>query len=334
MLINKKAYKFKKKLGDKIFISKKIIYQISAINILFLILIFIEILKFNRFDNYSFIGADEKIKNNTKGTIPFKKCFIPLDNENLKIIHIIITRFMLEFGDNFKYIKNMNKEYIQNGFSVMNKYLIPSLNSQLCKDFIWVLMIGEKLNITFVKSNLNSNILFQYEILNENVFKNYTEIITRESDVFISTRIDYDDRIYYDAVNDVRKQININRPVFLYGYNSGVYYFVSSGKYYEYYQNKRNGGALALFLSLIIFTKKLNKSINIFDVGDHTKIGKMLLQNYKLYGIEKIDYEPFLFDEGSPKFIYNRHKFSHSYKYHLGLLKSLKEQEFHFKNYD
>ena len=74
---------------------------------------------------------------------------------------------------------------------------------------------------------------------------------------------------------------------------------------------------------------------NIFDVGDHTKIGKILLKNYKLYGIEKIDYEPFLFDEGSPKFVYNRHKFSHSYNYHLGILKSLKEQhQFHFKNYD
>ena len=49
--------------------------------------------------------------------------------------------------------------------------------------------------------------------------------IINSYDVLITTRIDYDDVIYYDAVNDVRKVININKPIFIHGFNKGYYYF-------------------------------------------------------------------------------------------------------------
>jgi hypothetical protein len=214
----------------------------------------------------------------------------------------------------------------------MNKYLIPSLNSQLCKDFIWVLMIGEKLNITFVKSNLNSNILFQYEILNENVFKNYTEIITRESDVFISTRIDYDDRIYYDAVNDVRKAVNINRPMILYGYNRGVFYFESEGKYYDYYNNWRNNGAHSIFLSLILVLNKVNDSYTVYDLNNHVTIRQTLLKNYKSYGIKTLNYEPSIFDNGDPKFVYVRQNYSSTFSFKINR-KTLKINNFNLSKF-
>ena len=34
--------------------------------------------------------------------------------------------------------------------------------------------------------------------------------------ILITSRIDYDDRIYYDAVNDVRKAVNIHKPILFY----------------------------------------------------------------------------------------------------------------------
>ena len=99
----------------------------------------------------------------------------------------------------------------------MKKYLFPSLDNQRCKQFIWILKIGKKSNITFIKSLIN--------------FKNSFE--KKVSDILITTRInydDYDDRVYYDAVNDVRKQINSNKPLMLYEYNRDVQYYEIDNK--------------------------------------------------------------------------------------------------------
>ena len=47
--------------------------------------------------------------------------------------------------------------------------------------------------------------LFEYGILCQKDFKNYVRNKSKGYDVLITTGIDYDDIIYYDAVNDVRK---------------------------------------------------------------------------------------------------------------------------------
>ena len=74
-------------------------------------------------------------------------------------------------------------------------------------------MLGNKADITLVKSLLKFNNSFEKEVLYENDVKPYIRNRTKGYDVLITTRIDYDDEIYYDAVNDVRKQININKPI-------------------------------------------------------------------------------------------------------------------------
>lgn len=126
----------------------------------------------------------------------------------------------------------------------------------------------------------------------------------------ITTRIDYDDRIYYDAVNDVRKAININRPMIIYGYNRGFYYFEFNDKYYDYYNTFANQGVMSIFISLIIVLNKVNDIYNIYDLGNHIKIRKTLLGKYKSYGIKALNYEPCIFDNGAPKFVYVRHNYS------------------------
>ena len=98
-------------------------------------------------------------------------------------------------------------------------------------------------------------------------------------DVLITTRIDYDDLIYYDAINDVRKAINIDKPVILHGYNSGVYYFESNRKFYDYYR-LNNDGALGIFLSLILIINKVNDTYSIYDLGAHTHVRKNILKRY------------------------------------------------------
>ena len=42
----------------------------------------------------------------------------------------------------------------------MKKYLLNSLENQYCKNFVWILMLGNKADITHVKSLLNFNNVF------------------------------------------------------------------------------------------------------------------------------------------------------------------------------
>lgn len=230
--------------------------------------------------------------------------------------------------------KIYKKDYIKNGIRVMKKYLFPSLEKQICKDFEWILLIGNKANKTYIHSILDFNNSFKYNIIYLKELKNYVREKSKDIDILITTRIDYDDQIYYNAVNDVRKIIDIDKPVFLHGYNRGLYYFESNGKYYEFYDNFDNKGVMSIFFSLIINLHKVNDSYTILDLREHNNIKKYLLKNYKSFGIKNLNYEPALFDESENKFIYVRQKYSGSYNHTLGIPKCKREKKFNKTIFD
>lgn len=244
--------------------------------------------------------------------ISYKKCYLSL--VNVRIIHLIITRFLIEFYHSNEFPKKLYaEEYIPNGIRVMKKYLLPSLENQSCKNFTWVLMLGNKANITYINSLANFNNSFESKIIYQKDIKYFVRNITKGFDALITTRIDYDDIIYYDAVNDVRKAINMNKPILLYGYNRGIYYFEKEGKFYDFYRTYKNEGCMSIFASLIIALNKVNDTYIVYDLITHTKIRKRLLEKYKSYGIKKLVYEPAIFDSGDPKFAWVRQKYSGSY---------------------
>ena len=47
------------------------------------------------------------------------------------------------------------EEFSTNAKRVLNKYLLPALERQKCKDFIWVLMIGNQADLSYYKSYFN-----------------------------------------------------------------------------------------------------------------------------------------------------------------------------------
>ena len=232
--------------------------------------------------NFHIIKKEKKIKFE-------KNCYLSFENSDLKIIHIIITRFAIGlFSKN-----DTTKDFILNGFRVMKKYLLPSLENQSCKDFIWILILGDKANITFIKSLFKFNNSFQKYILYAKDLKKFLRNITKGFDILITTRIDYDDRIYYDAVNDVRKDININKPIFFHGYNRGLYFFELDNKYYDF-EFKIKSGAYSVFESVIIILNKVKDTYTIYDFGVHYHVKTNLLKYYKAYGINKPNYDIYL----------------------------------------
>lgn len=192
----------------------------------------------------------------------------------------------MEVTKNKKYIKLLNSEkFLKNGIRVMKKYLFVSLENQSCKNFTYILLLGNKFNITYIKDLLNLNTLFESNVIYQKDLRNYIRNITKGFDVLITTRIDYDDIIYYDAVNDVRKAININKPLLLYGYKRGLSYYELNGKYYNKYSNS-NGGCIGLFVSLIIFLNNVNDTYTIYDIGNHNNIRNKVLKNFKSFRIK------------------------------------------------
>ena len=182
-----------------------------------------------------------------------EECFISINNSTIS--HFIITRFLIDIIDKNGQKKNYTKEYIINGIRVMKKYLLSSLDNQKCKNFIWILMIGNNEDITYIKSIFNFMNSFEYDIVNQKNLKNYIRDKSNNSDILITTRIDYDDIIYYDAVNDIRKTINMNKPIIIHGYNQGLYYFELNNKYYAY---DRKIGVSSVFTSLVLILNKVN----------------------------------------------------------------------------
>ena len=269
---------------------------------------------------FNFFCLNKKIVNNNKCN---NYCYKPLFNPKLKIKHVIITRFLNHFASFF--IKYMEKEdFSINAKRVLNKYLLPALERQKCKDFIWVLMIGNQADLSYYKSYFNFHNSFKTELVYEKDIKNYLRNIINSYDVLITTRIDYDDVIYYDAVNDARKSININKPIFIHGFNKGYIYFESDGKYYDYDSVFGNNGVASQFISLVYFINKVNDTYHIYELGDHSTIKSNFLKKYKSFGINDINYNPCEFDKSIQKFIWIRQKYSGFLIYTKGSRSGLK----------
>lgn len=240
-------------------------------------------------------------------------CYESEEFLNKTILHFVITRFLFTFSPK----KVFSEQYIKNGLRVMKTYLLPSLEAQKCKNFTWILMLGDSANITFLKSLIDFNTTFDYKLV---YYKDINKLInesTKNIDIFISSGMDYDDRIFYDAVNDVRKRINLTYPIFFFGYHNGYIYFENTGIYgispYKY-----EGGAINIFLSSILNLHKTNGAYYIYqfnDLGSHISVKTDFIknENYKKFGLKKLDYNPAEFEHKEPKFVYVRQNYSHSF---------------------
>ena len=316
----------------------KFIFYLMVITVLYLVskkLLKLE----SRLENYqneiSFVNKADYLENNiveNKINITNNACFHSFINSKIKIVHLIISRFVMEILNEFK-DKIYTDEYIKNGIRVMKKYLFQSLENQKCKDFTFIVLLGNKANITYIRSLFNFNVSFKYMIIYEKGLKKYIKKVTNGSDILITTRIDYDDQIYYDGVNDVRKAIDINKPLLLYGYNRGVYYFESNNKYYEFYRTYNHEGAMSIFVSLIISLKKVKKIISVYDLGGHTRIKKFLQRHYNKFVTGQISYELAIFENAKPKFIWVRQNYSGTYNIYKNYIKKLKQVSFNLDKF-
>ena len=134
-----------------------------------------QINKSNKNAQFNLIDAGIKKSNTLKKN---NNCYNPLDSSNKKLIHLILTRFLIEFNTDKEFRNNLyGEKYIRNGFRVISKYLISSLENQSCKDFIWILMLGNKADIEYVKSIMKFKCSFDYRIIINSFVKILIDIL-------------------------------------------------------------------------------------------------------------------------------------------------------------
>ena len=68
-------------------------------------------------------------------------------------------------------------------------------------------------------------------------------------------------------------------------------------------------------------------------MGNHFFVRKYILENYQKFGINQLNYEHSIFDNGDPKFIYVRQNYSCTYEEHKNLIKNLKICNFNLTNF-
>jgi hypothetical protein len=226
------------------------------------------------------------------------------------IKHLIITRFLndskMRLGNSL-----LNPEVINYRMQLMIKYLYTSLNNQSNLNFTHVILIHDELPDEYIKKLYNIPTKFDKIIIKKNELSNIIKPLYDECDFLITSRIDDDDMIYFNAVDDVQKIINENTTIKIYGYQNGCTMIDGSNELYSF-KKTTNSGMIAILLSLIINTKKVNP-LTIYGLGNHTKIKNKILENYSKFGIDKLPtdfWHPNL--TINPAWIYVRHKKSDS----------------------
>lgn len=232
----------------------------------------------------------------------------------LSIKHYIIIRF---------YCFNMNRtdeqlfdyNLLHYAVNIFKKYTLKSLENQTNKNFEIVFMIHNKIDINHMAIqelyNIQSNL--KINIIRLNDINNFIKENSNDCDFFITTRIDHDDLIYNNAVEEIQSKCDIKIPFYFEGYVNGITMinndYKNSCKFYSKYNDEF--GSMSIFQSLIINKKILPNCINNVYLGSHTEVSNNIekmcknlnITFYKKYAnVNKLE----------DSYIYIKHDFNHS----------------------
>ena len=228
---------------------------------------------------------------------------------NLK--HFVITRFLNQKNMRFRKFL-LDEIVIEYRMKLMTKYLYPPLNNQSNLNFTHIILIHEKLPKKYIDQINKIDCNFKKIIMTSEQLKDFIKNEYTKCDFLITSRIDDDDMIYYNAIDDIQKSINDNTIINVYGYKKGCTMIDGETKKFKYKTNI-NHGMIAILLTLIINTKKVTNPITIYDLGNHTKIKDQLIKNHKMLGIDNLPddfWKPNVTVD--PAWIYIRHEKSDS----------------------
>ena len=113
----------------------------------------------------------------------------------MKIKHFIITRF---FSQNFEKTNEelFSEKFLSNGFKLVKKNFIKTLENQTNKNFEVIIMIHNDIDIDKIKPLYDIESSFKISIIRKKDIDKYISEFYDTFDFIITTRLDYDDFVY------------------------------------------------------------------------------------------------------------------------------------------
>lgn len=240
------------------------------------------------------------------------------------IKHFIFTRFFSFYDFKYPYdIYDVN--FLQERLP-LTKNVLNSLDNQTNKDFDLIFVLNDKFfddpKYEFIFSTLRKYTTLPIKFM-KNVGRSYlfTPRLNREAadlleaamseyDYVVTTRIDYDDFVYKDAVADTQAKVAECDKILGYGYCKGYEYV--NGELYSRWADWGKKGHLGIFQSLIL-KSSFAKEMPVFSVEDfnHHVFKTDLKKFLEGKGIEFSD-NMFQQNTSADAFIYYRNALSHA----------------------
>lgn len=238
----------------------------------------------------------------------------------MNIKHLIITRFLN--NDNMNLGSSvLNEDIIEYRMKLMVKYLYASLNNQSNLNFTHVILVHENLPEKYIKKIYEIPSKFEKIVIKSNVLENNGYSVVKNEykncDFLITSRIDDDDMIYFNAVEDIQKSIDNNTIISVHGYQNGCTMIDGETETFSH-KTKPLGGMIAILLTLVINTKKNKKALSIYTLGRHTNIKNNIIENHKKLGIDILPDNFWKLNSSiNPAWVYVRHEKSDSQSKHI-----------------
>lgn len=244
-----------------------------------------------------------------------------------KIRHFVITRFLCSdfgYGDKIK-----SPEFIAEGIRLLNKFFVPSLLNQTNHNFEVIFAIHN--DIPYERIEGLSRIAtgdIKTHIVRWGSIDDFIYEQTADEDIVITTRMDYDDLVFSDAVSVIQNLATkaSNLEYLWHGYTTGCTLIEDDEKHELHKMVKKydGDGAWSIFQSLVMFKRK---KTSIYCLGNHTEIKRTI--RFKNIGFTYKE-ESFICDHRDMAYVWIRHADtgSHTCKHDTEQLVNIGEEDF------
>ncbi len=194
----------------------------------------------------------------------------------------------------------------------LTKNMLKSLENQTNKDFEMIFLFHAKVfddpKYEFIFSALRDSTTLPLKFMRRGEEKLLIKEAFNEYDFVIQTRMDFDDFVFKDAVEDAQRKINECENLLAWGYWRGYRYICK--ELVRDYNNWKEEGHHSIFQSLIMkssYAKNL-PPVSVFDIGHYI----LKLELKKLLEKNSFEFSENMFqqDASTNAYIYFKHEFS------------------------
>lgn len=205
------------------------------------------------------------------------------------------------------------------------KNILGSLENQTNKNFELIFFMNSKFfdepKYEFIFSTLKDSTTLPIKFIKESEIRGLVESEYNEYDFVIQSRMDFDDFIFQDAVEDTQGKVEECENILAYGYCKGYEYIYGELYPFDTWGKWGKEGHISILQSLILKSSFAQKIPYVGAYSfDHTKIKLKLKEFLEKNGLE---FSERMFQQNTftNAYVYFRHECSHlSLTFHSGNL--------------